>query len=459
MRKISLFTVLLAHFLTILDIFIVNVALPSIQKHIKATNDQMQLVVAVYMIGFAAFLVLGGKLGDHFGRKKVFITGMIVFMLSSIGCGSAPTAEFLVVMRFLQGVSAALMSPQVLSFIQLLFPWHEERTYAIGWYGITIGIGTMLGQFLGGFLVELSVWGITQPWRLIFLLNGPICVLGLLMAWQYLEESKMLSSQKLDYPGAILLSMGLLLLVVTLTTGKNFSNNLYIFLLVISLVLLLLFGRQQRIKEQPLINPALFTNRNFNMAIAIAALFMTMLDAYFFILSIYLQDGIKLSPTQAGMFVVCQGIGFIAASLVSAALVLRYGKNILIAGTLLIMFSLLFQLYSLSVLNHYWISYILLAIHGVGVAMVLPPLANVALKNIPENLVGNASGVYATFQQLFGAVGITLTGGVFFYIVKVKTYEAGLFYATGINLLCMLGVLILLLRLPVNILPKKGTAE
>ncbi|GEP89466.1 drug resistance transporter, EmrB/QacA subfamily [Chitinophaga terrae (ex Kim and Jung 2007)] len=454
MKKLPLFTVLLAHFLTILDIFIVNVALPSIQQSIKATNSQMQLVVAVYMIGFAAFLVLGGKLGDYFGRKRIFITGMIVFMLASIGCGTATTPLLLVAMRFLQGISAAVMSPQVLSFIQLLFPKHEERTYAIGWYGITIGIGTMLGQFLGGFLVELPVSGVIQPWRFIFLLNTPICLIGLMLAAHNLEESRSNSSGKLDYPGAALLSSGLLLLVLTLTIGKDLGNIAFIFFAV-SLLFLFLFRRMQVRKEQPLINTTLFRIRNFNIAIAIAALFMTMLDAYFFILSIYLQDGLRLSPAHAGVFVVCQGIGFILASFISARLVLRYGKNTLMTGTIVIMVSLALQLCLFHMPGYRWVNYILLAIHGAGVALVLPPLANVALKNIPENLAGNASGVYATFQQLFGAFGITVTGGIFFYVVNHYSYYQGMVFATGIHLLCMLGVLLLLLRLPGNILPKK----
>lgn len=155
-NHISLLVLLLGHLLTILDIFIVNIAIPSIQRGLVSNNGKIQLVVSMYMVGFASFLIIGGKIGDYYGRKKIFILGMFLFMICSAGCGFAGTIDYLILLRFFQGISAALMSPQVLSYIQVLFIDHKERTYAMGWYGIAIGIGTMLGQFLGGFLVELK---------------------------------------------------------------------------------------------------------------------------------------------------------------------------------------------------------------------------------------------------------------------------------------------------------------
>ena len=176
-KYISLLILLLAHLLTVLDIFIVNVAIPSIQRGLGSSNGKIQLVVAMYMVGFASFLIIGGKMGDYFGRKKIFILGLFLFMVTSAGCGFAATTNQLIALRFFQGISASLMAPQVLSYIQILFVSHKERTYAMGWYGIAIGIGTMLGQFLGGFLVELQPFLIDKSWRYIFLINIPICII------------------------------------------------------------------------------------------------------------------------------------------------------------------------------------------------------------------------------------------------------------------------------------------
>jgi EmrB/QacA subfamily drug resistance transporter len=463
-KRISLFILLLAHLLTIIDIFIVNVAIPSIQQGLGSTPAKTQLVVAIYMIGFASFLIIGGKAGDHYGRKSVFLLGMFLFMVSSAWCGLAETVEQLIVLRFFQGISAGLMSPQVLSYIQVLFKDHRERTYAIGWYGIAIGIGTMLGQFLGGFLVELKPLVIDQSWRYIFLINIPICAISLGFASRYLDQSKDRSSMQMDYTSACILSLGLVMLVSGLTIGLEQSNFMLIILLPASSMLLLWFVfRQKRRKDlnkQALLDLAIWRFKNFNMAVAAVALFMLMLDAYFFVLAIFLQDGLQLSPMHAGYFVVFQGGGFIVSSLFSAKLVLHFGKQVLIFGVVLIASALVLQLTLFYYHRIDFLGYMVMAIHGLGVAMVLPSFANIALKGLPENMIGSASGVYSTLQQLFGALGITLTGGLFYYVVNgndgfTHFYDAYM-YGTYIHLSCLAGVLLILIRLPESILPKKS---
>jgi MFS family permease len=240
-RWISLIVLLSAHLLTIIDIFIINVAIPSIQQGISSSDSEIQLVVAMYMIGFASFLIIGGKAGDHYGRKKVFLLGMFLFILSSLGCSVAKTAEILITMRFFQGLSAAFMSPQVLALIQVLFVTHKERTFAIGLYGITIGLGTMLGQFLGGYLVELKPSWLDQPWRYTFLVNIPICITGLILAKVYLTESKDSSSLGMDYSGAVMLSAGLVVLIFSLTIGRDQDTIYFIISLLASLAILTAF--------------------------------------------------------------------------------------------------------------------------------------------------------------------------------------------------------------------------
>ncbi|WP_149207670.1 MFS transporter [Flavobacterium johnsoniae] len=461
-KYISLLILLLAHLLTILDIFIVNVAIPSIQRGLGSSNGKIQLVVAMYMVGFASFLIIGGKTGDYFGRKKIFVLGMLLFMISSAGCGFADSTDHLIILRFFQGISAGLMSPQVLSYIQVLFTDHKERTYAMGWYGIAIGIGTMLGQFLGGFLVELKPYLIDQSWRYIFLINIPICASGILLAIRYLNPSRDYSSLQMDYWSAFILCIGLALLVFSMAVGLEQSGLVKI-TLPVSIVFICVFIfrqiKRKSNKKEPLLNLELFKNRNFNMAVSASALFMLMLDAYFFVLAVFLQEGIQLSPMQAGYFIVFQGSGFILASFLSARLVLRFGKGVLIFGVLLLISAIILQL----ILFYYPIvdfrGYVIMFLHGVGVALVLPSFANIALKNLPQNMIGNASGVYSTVQQLFGALGITLTGSVFYYLVKGNTdfkhFYNAFFYGTFIHLFCLISVLLLLFLLPKSVLPKK----
>jgi len=466
-RWIPLVVLLSAHLLTIVDIFIINVAIPSIQQGISSSDSEIQLVVAMYMIGFASFLIIGGKAGDHYGRKKIFLLGMFVFMLSSVGCSIAKTAEILIAMRFFQGVSAAFMSPQVLSFIQVLFVNHKERTHAIGLYGITIGLGTMLGQFLGGYLVELKPFWVDQPWRYIFLVNIPICITGLFLAKIYLTESKDSSSLGMDYTGAAVLSAGLVFLIFSLTTGRDLDTIYFILSLLTSLAILTAFvliqGARYKKKKTVLLDFTLFKYKNFNMALLALAFFMLMLDSYFFILTLFLQKGLQLSPMKAGYFIMAQGFGFILSSLFAAKLVLRYGKRVLIFGVILIISASILQLFSFYHNDLSFNRYAIMMIHGCGVALTLPSFANIAMKGLTENLIGNASGVYATLQQLFGAFGIVLTGAVFYYVIKgpgdFTSYYHAFLYGMVINMTSLIGVLLILILLPKSILPTRIIAK
>ncbi|MFC0776976.1 MFS transporter [Flavobacterium sp. HJSW_4] len=463
-RQVSLLILLMAHMLTIVDIFIVNIAIPSIQDGLDAAHAEVQLVVAMYMIGFASFLIIGGKAGDHYGRKRILLLGLFFFMLSSVCCGLAQTSGQLILSRFFQGVSAGLMSPQVLSYMQVLFKDHKERTYAIGWYGIAIGIGTMLGQFLGGFLVELNPIVVDQSWRYIFLINIPVCAVTMLFANKFLPLSKDRFSLKMDYSSACLLSIGLVTLILSLTIGLEQDSCLVGTLLTISLVLLLCFfvRQKQRKKKQkePLLDLALFRYGNFKMGIFAVAIFMLMLDGYFFVLAIFLQDGLRLSPIEAGYFIVFQGGGFILASSYSAGLILRFGKNVLIVGTAMIICALILQLLLFYYQNTGIANYAVMTVHGIGVALVLPSLANIALKGLPENMIGNASGVYSTLQQLSGALGIALTGGVFYYVlndnVDFTNFYKAFTYVILIHIFCLIVILLILSRLPQSILPQRA---
>ncbi|WP_326984424.1 MFS transporter [Chryseobacterium sp. MYb264] len=460
-KWLALTVLLLAHLLTIIDIFIVNIAIPSIQNGLKLTQSGVQQVVAIYMIGFASFLILGGKAGDHYGRRKVFISGLVFFMIFSAGCCFAISSEQLIASRFLQGVSAGFMSPQVLSYIQILFKDHKERTHALGWYGIAIGIGTMLGQFSGGLLVELKPIIVDQSWRYIFLINIPICGITIILATIFLKDSSSTpNSVKIDFPSAFILCIGLILLLFSVTTALEQSFTIFITLLISSILLLIYFIMKQKRKgDQALLNLELFRYKNFSRALMAAGLFMFMLDAYFFILAVFLQDALHLLPFQAGNFIVFQGLGFIFSSLFAPKLLIKLGSKVLISGVLLIIITLLIQLMAFHYKNTEFPGYIIMIFHGAGVALVLPSFANIALRGIPEHLAGNASGVYSTLQQLSGAFGIACTGGFFYHYIHQNRdfsyfYEA-FRYSTAIHILCLTGVLIILIHLSQSVIKMK----
>ncbi|AZA77729.1 MFS transporter [Chryseobacterium sp. G0186] len=461
-KYLNLIVILFGQLLTIMDIFIINVSIPSIQHSIHASNGEMQFMIAAYLIGFASFLITGGRLGDLYGRKKIFIIGLLFFMISSIGCGISSGAVQLVISRFIQGLSAALMAPQVLSMIQILFTGHEERTKAMGWYGITIGIGTILGQFLGGYFSSLTV--MEESWRLIFLINIPICLLAIFYSAKQLEESRDEVSQAFDVWGVFTLSAGLFGITYALTASeKEGLTGQNILLVIISICIVMYFIKNQKDKLKKkiayLIDFELFQYKNFSLGIIAVSFFFIMLDSYFYILSLFFQDGLKISPLNAGEIIVFQGLGFILASIFSVKLILKYGKKALLVGLGFIITVLIFQVIFFRIQTAFYLFYLLLFLHGIGVGSIIPSLANIALSGMPEKLIGNASGVYNTFQQIAAIIGIVAIGSVFYYFLDekplVQNYYKAFSIVVFINIICLLLVMIAVFRVPAHVLPKR----
>ncbi|MEG0928065.1 MFS transporter [Chryseobacterium sp.] len=459
---LKLIVILFGQLLTIMDIFIINVSIPSIHQSIHASNGEMQFIIAAYLIGFASFLITGGRLGDLYGRKKIFNIGLIFFMISSIACGISSGAAQLITSRLIQGVSAAMMSPQVLSMIQTLFPEHEERTKAMGWYGITIGIGTILGQFLGGYFSSLTIF--EESWRLIFLINIPICLLAVFYSLKQLDESKTEESQSFDVWGVLVLSTGLFGATYALTDSEKDGFTIQNILLVaVSACILMFFIKNQKDKLKKkrsyLIDFKLFQYKNFNLGIIAVSFFFIMLDSYFYILSLFFQDGLKMSPLNAGEIIVFQGSGFILASVFSIKFILKYGKKALIVGLGFIIMILFFQILFFQTSTDFYLLCLLLFLHGVGVGSIIPSLANIALSGMSEKLMGNASGVYNTFQQIAAIIGIVAIGSVFYYFLGkkplIQDYHNAFSAAVIINILCLVFVMAAVIKVPANVLPKR----
>lgn len=455
--------ILSGQLLTIMDIFIINVSIPSIQRDLHTSNGEMQLIIASYLIGFASFLITGGRLGDLYGRKKIFMIGLLFFMLSSVACGISSGAVILVISRCIQGISAALMSPQVLSMIQILFTGHEERTRAMSWYGITIGAGTVLGQFLGGYFSSMTV--MQESWRLIFLINIPVCILALFFSQKILQESRISEGKNtFDFFGVMILAAGLFCFTYSLTMSEHQGIQVKSIIMVLASILILIyFIKNQRMRLRQgktyLMNFSLFSYKNFNLGILAVSFFFIMLDSYFYILSLFFQDGLQIGSMASGEIIVFQGLGFMLASLFSAKLILRYGKTFLIIGLGLIIAVLLLQIFLFDAEISFFMLCLLLFFHGLGVGSVIPSLANIALSGLPQTLAGNASGVYNTFQQAAAIIGIIVVGSIFYYFLGTKPssqhYRSAFSIALGVNIICLFIVLLSILKVPEHILPKR----
>jgi EmrB/QacA subfamily drug resistance transporter len=442
-RRVSLFIVCTASFLSVIDLFIVNVALPSIKEGIHGTNGDSQMVMALYLLGHAIFLVTGGRMGDYYGHKKIFIWSMLLFTIASGCCAAADNATQLNVARFAQGAFAAFMVPQSIAFIQLLFPEQKERSKALGIYGAIGGIASVVGQSLGGILPEIA------NWRWLFIVNLPIGLIAAIIANYWLKEPKPTIKGKPDYTGILLLSTGLIALIYPLIRGRETGWPLWsIISIPISFLLLIIFAINQK-KNNSLIDLQLFRNRDFNIGLGAVVAYFIVQDSYFFINTMMLQLGMGLTPKATGYYFVAQGIGFVIAALYSIRLVAVYGKKVLQVGVITMIVMLCMHLLFIKETGYLFIS--ILFLYGIGCGAVLPSLLTLALRKIPLSLAGTAAGTYVTFQQISIALGVCITGGLFLQLLgDVPSWQQWLQayrYATEVNIFFLLLVCYLLYKL------------
>ena len=418
-RWVALAVVLIAGFMQLVDISIVNVAIPSIQRDLDATYAQIQWVLAGYQLAFAVMLITGGRLGDIFGRKRLFMTGMAGFTLASALCGLAQSPGMLIGSRVLQGLMGAVMFPQILSVIQVTFP-PRERAGAFGMFGATIGLATITGPLVGGLLIQGDLLGL--QWRPIFLVNVPIGVLALAAAARYLIESRAPRALRLDPVGVAIVTAGLLLLVYPLVQGRDLDWPLWTFLSMAAAVpVLAIFAVYERHKKRldgsPLIDLDLFRQRSFVPGLAVAGIFFMGIPAFFLTFSLWLQIGLGFSALHAGLTGIPFAVGSALASAASVRLAPALGRRILSVGALLLvtgMAALIWTVGRYGGAVHSWQLIPALLVCGLGLGSVVAPLVNVVLAGIRGQDAGAASGVLTTVQQVGGAVGVAVIGVIFF---------------------------------------------
>lgn len=306
---------LVSAFMTLLDVSIVNVALPSIRAGLDASPAELQWIVSGYALTFGLVLVPAGRLGDARSRRAVFMTGLALFTVASAAAGMAPTVLFLLLARLVQGVASGILNPQVAGLIQQLFQG-AERGRAFGALGAVIGIATAVGPLLGGALIALS--GPEEGWRWVFYVNIPVGVAALLLAWRLLPAPVYGERQGLDPLGVLLLGAGVFCVLLPLVQEQQWRTDLKWLLVLGGAVLIALFALWERRAGAPMVDLALFRLRSYTLGAAIALLFFAGFTAVFFIFTLYLQNGLGYSALGAGLAITPFAVGSGAASAAAA---------------------------------------------------------------------------------------------------------------------------------------------
>ena len=436
---LTLLVMLSGTFMVVLDFFIVNVALPALQHELHATSTTLQWVVAGYGLATAAGLITGGRLGDMFGRRRMFMLGLLLFTVASAGCGLAPNGEALVAARVLQGLAGALLQPQVLAMIGLVYPG-QARAKAFAAYGLTLGLGATLGQLVGGALIHLDIAGL--GWRSCFLINLPIGLAGLLLAPRVIPPLASAGSSRLDLGGMLLVALASVAVVLPLVEGRQQGWPLWTWLsLAAALPLLAGFLMQQRRVARnggdPLMAPALLAHRGFAAGLLTTMVFYVGNASLYFVLALYLQQGLALDPLESGLVFTSLAVGFFATSMAAPRLARRFGGAPIARGALLLAAGHALQFINVASGGEHLVAWMvpLLFVQGAGLGLVMAPLVSAVLAGLPAQHAGVASGVVATVQQAGNALGVALIGVLFYGQLSGGTGAAAYASALGASLL------------------------
>jgi EmrB/QacA subfamily drug resistance transporter len=417
-RWLGLGVLLAGSFMTVLDALIVQMALPSIARDLGAGSAAIELVIAGYSLAYGVLLVTGGRLGDMFGRKRVYLIGMAAFTLASILCGLAPSAPLLVAARVLQGATASLVLPQVLASIRIGFDG-DERRRAFGLMGLAMGAASALGQLAGGALISSDLFGL--GWRLVFLVNLPIGILAVLAGIYWLDESRAPKGAKLD-PIGILLSTAALACLLGGLVGLHHLGLVQAGLLaLVSVPLFTWFGRHEaRFEERgamPLLSIRLLRLPLFILGALTVLVFYASCNSYYVSLAVFLQFGAGLTPFHAGVLFTPIAAIFAATSILAPRLTGRYGTLVLRVSALVyaIGYAVVWLIVARSGAEpSLWLLMPIMVVIAAVQGFIMTPLLNVVLSALPESHAGMAGGSIATMQQVGNALGIAVIGLVLF---------------------------------------------
>ncbi len=434
---VALTTLLFGAFLPMLSFFIINVALPAIGTDLHATPGELQLVVGSYGIANATLLVVGGRLGDGFGRKRLFLMGLIGFTVTSLLCAIAPTIGVLLAARVLQGATAAAMTPQVLASISSLLTG-EHRARALAMFGVVGGAAAALGQILGGVLVEADVFGL--GWRAVFLVNVPVGLFAVVAAVKLLPETRADKAHRVDLVGAALLALTLVLLLLPLTEGRPLGWPLWTWLSLAAVVpALALLGLHQHRSEKaggaPLIPPTVLRLKAMRLGLLLAMAFFTTFGGFMFVFALATQGEAGMSPLEGGLSLLPMAVGFLITSVYGPRLQARYGAGLIVRGWLI-------QAVGYAVLAAValalwpevtpWTLAVPMLIAGFGSGLVMVPLMGVVVGQVPPAQAGLGSGILLTSQQTCLALGAATVGTAYLSLSGTSWGQGGALAAVAL---------------------------
>jgi len=428
--------VVAAQFMFGVDAFIVNVAIPTIAIELRASTAQIEAVIAVYLIADATLVITGGRLGDIYGTRNVFLAGVFGFTLTSLWCGLAQTGPELIIARLAQGATAALMVPQVLATLHLLFS-DSSRGRAFGIYGIVLGLAGAAGFLLGGVLVTSNLAGL--GWRAVFFVNLPFGLIIITAAWRIMPSVPRRAGTRLDVPGAMVLFTGLLCLIGPLLFGHDVHWAPWIWLVMAGgVAIVAAFLRLERAVASrggmPLIDLALLSDTAFMRGLCATFLFFFANLSFYLVMTMFMQRALHVPPLQAGMVFVPLTLAFVTASRHSAirarhrgTLVLIEGCAVQVAGVAALVLTV-----ALAEAPGAPLMALVLAIFGYGQGLVMAPLSSAVLSTVKPASAGSGAGMYGTTTQIANAAGVAAIGAVFFATEAARSARLALFISSAL---------------------------
>ncbi|ABE38013.1 major facilitator superfamily MFS_1 [Rhodopseudomonas palustris BisB5] len=428
--------VVAAQFMFGVDSFIVNVAIPTISTELNASSSQIEAVIAIYLIGYATLIVTGGRLGDIYGTKTVFLAGVFGFTLTSLWCGLAQSGPELILARLAQGATAALMVPQVLATLHVLFP-DADRAKAFAIYGIVLGLAGAAGFALGGLLVTLDLGG--YGWRSIFFVNIPVGLVILAAAAWVVPQAPRRPATRLDLPGAVILFTGLLCVIGPLLFGREVDWAGWIWLVIAGgVAIVLLFLRYERALAarggMPLIDLGLLADPAFMRGLGAVFFFFFANQSFYLVVTLYMQIVLKIPPLPAGLVFLPLALAFVIAARHSGARARRRGTLVLIEGCLLQIAGLALVALTVAVIaapTPFMLALALIVV-GYGQGLVMAPLSGAVLSTVQATSAGSGSGLYGTTTQISSAAGIAAIGSIYFALAEASSGRFALLVALAL---------------------------
>lgn len=418
-RWVALGVLLIANFMNLIDVTIVNVALPSMRTGLGASDTQIEWVVAAYILAFALGLLPFGRLGDILGRTTLFLWGVGGFTVASALCGLAPNIEFLIAARILQGLAGAMMTPQVLAIATVTFP-PNERGQAFSLFGLSAGLASVCGPIVGGLLIDAQLFG--MDWQPIFLVNIPVGIAAVVAGLYLIPRVPGHPDLKNDYAGIALFGISLIAVVFPIVEGRAFGWPLWAFGMIVAGVLGLVGfffyqGARAKAGKPQLLNYDLLTNKDFMFGAMVVTIFASGIPGMFMVISLLLQGGFGFSPLESGLTNTPFSVGVLIASFIAGRFGANYLRGRLAAAGAMLTFGigwLHFIIAGVGDSIDHWSFLLPLLIAGIGLGLGFSSLFQLVLANVPPRDAGAGSGSLQAFQQVGGALGVALVGELFF---------------------------------------------